>query len=62
MQTILRSPAIAALVSHFRGLADSDTVLNITWIADANLASNNSFGLPCNANLGNHPGDAYASV
>lgn len=36
-----------------------DTVLNITWLANANLAASNTFGLAYNTNLGDHPNDAY---
>jgi len=36
-----------------------DTVLKITWLADANLAATNSFGLAYNTNLGDYPGDPY---
>lgn len=34
-----------------------DTVLNITWLGNANLAASNTFGLAYNKNLGNHPDD-----
>lgn len=37
--------ANAALLSRLGGQAVFDTDLNITWIADANLAGNNSFGV-----------------
>lgn len=57
-------PAQAAL--HARDLnSDSvtdayyDTVLDITWLADANLAATNTFGLSTNTNLGDHPDDSY---
>lgn len=36
-----------------------DTVLDITWLANANLAASNTFGLTYNTNLGNYPGDPY---
>lgn len=36
-----------------------DTVLDITWIADANLAASNTFGLPYATNLGDYPSDPY---
>jgi hypothetical protein len=35
----------AALLSRASGQAYYDTVLNITWIADANLADTNAFGV-----------------
>jgi hypothetical protein len=38
--------ADAALVSRAGGQAYYDTVLNITWLANANLAESNTFGLP----------------
>ena len=34
-----------------------DTTLNITWLADANLAASNTFGLPTGVSLGTYPGD-----
>ena len=41
----LASTAHADLVSRMGGQAVYDTDLNITWIADANLALTNQFGL-----------------
>ena len=38
-----------------------DTILNITWLADANLAASNTFGLPYDTDLGDHPNDSYGS-
>ena len=35
-----------------------DTDLNITWLANANLAASNSFGLAYNTYLGTYPSDA----
>ena len=37
--------ADAALVSRLSGLAYYDTDLNVTWIADANLAASDTFGM-----------------
>ena len=37
--------ANAALVSRLNGQAIYDTDLNITWLADANLAATDSFGV-----------------
>ena len=34
-----------------------DTVLDITWLADANLAATNTFGLALGTSLGTYPGD-----
>ena len=34
-----------------------DTDLNITWLANANLAASNSFGLVYDTDLGTYPGD-----
>ena len=34
-----------------------DTVLDITWLADANLAASNTFGLATGTDLGPYPGD-----
>ena len=39
-----------------------DDVLDITWLADANLAASNTFGLPYNMDLGDHPNDSYAAT
>ncbi|MCP3869616.1 MAG: DUF1566 domain-containing protein [Gammaproteobacteria bacterium] len=47
----------AALESRLSGDAYYDTVLDITWLADANLAASNSFGLTYGANLGTHLSD-----
>jgi uncharacterized protein (TIGR03437 family) len=42
--------AVAALVLSPDGITVHDTVNNINWLADANLAATNQFGLPlCNA-------------
>lgn len=38
-----------------------DDVLDITWIANGNLAASNTFGLAYNNNLGDHPNDSWAS-
>ena len=51
--------AQAALQSRLGGLAVYDTDLNITWLADANLAATNSFGLARNVDLGGFPGGSY---
>ena len=37
--------ANAALVTRLSGQAVYDTDLNVTWIADANLAESNTFGV-----------------
>ena len=34
-----------------------DTVLDVTWLRDANLISNNNFGLSYGVDLGDHPAD-----
>ena len=39
-----------------------DTVLDVTWLADANLAASETFGLPYGADLGDHPADAGAAA
>ena len=39
------SSSQAALLSQLSGQAYFDTVLNITWLADANLAATNTFGV-----------------
>lgn len=41
----LVTSAEAALVSRLNGQAVYDTDLNITWLADANLAANDTFGV-----------------
>jgi hypothetical protein len=42
---LLGPSANAALVSRLSGQAYYDTVLDITWLADANLAATNTFGV-----------------
>jgi hypothetical protein len=42
---LIGSTANAALVSRLSGAAYYDTVLDITWIANANLADTNDFGV-----------------
>jgi len=42
--TFVGATANAALVSRLGGQAVYDTDLNITWLADANLAASNTFG------------------
>jgi hypothetical protein len=42
--------ADAALLSRVGGQAYYDTVLNVTWVANANLSATNTFGLPQIAN------------
>lgn len=42
---MMSTSANAALVSRAGGQAYYDTVLNITWLADANLAASNTFGV-----------------
>lgn len=37
--------AQATLLSRLSGAAYYDTVLDITWLADANLADSNAFGV-----------------
>ncbi|MBL8472507.1 MAG: DUF1566 domain-containing protein [Rhodocyclaceae bacterium] len=48
--------AQATLFDRGNGLIYDD-VLNVTWLQNANLAATDTFGLPYNANLGNHPAD-----
>jgi len=62
----LSLPAQAALQGRLPATAGGtdyqayyDTTLNITWLADANLAATNTFGLAYNTNLGMHAGDNY---
>lgn len=43
--TLLDNAANAALLSRLSGQAYYDDVFNITWIADANLAATNDFGV-----------------
>jgi hypothetical protein len=52
--------AQAALIDRGGGLI-YDTVLDITWLADANLAASNTFGLSLSTNLGDHPDDSWAA-
>jgi hypothetical protein len=51
--------AQAALHDRGGGLI-YDTVLNITWLQNANLAASNTFGLAYNTDLGDHPDDSWA--
>jgi len=62
----LAAPAQAALQGRLPVTAGGtdyqayyDTVLDLTWTADANLAATNTFGLAYNTNLGDYPGDTY---
>jgi len=50
----------AALHDRGGGLIYDD-VLNITWLQDANLAASNTFGLPYDTDLGNHPSDSFGA-
>lgn len=59
-------PAQAALQArdlNNDSIADAyyDTVLDITWLKDANLAASNTFGLTYNTPLGDHPSDSWAA-
>lgn len=58
---LLSTSVNAALVSVAGGLAYYDEEQDITWIANANLAASNTFGLSYDTDLGNHPGDTWAS-
>lgn len=44
--------ANAALVAALGGQVVNDTDLNITWLANANLAATNTFGLATGVDLG----------
>ena len=50
------SNANATLISALGGQVVNDSDLNITWLADANLAATNVFGLERNVDLGMLPG------
>jgi hypothetical protein len=52
----------AALISKLGGQVVYDTDLDITWVADANLATSNTFGLPIEEDLGTHPLDSSGAV
>ncbi len=52
------SGANAALVSALGGKVVNDTDFNITWLANANLAATNTFGLAYGVNYGN---DSYGT-
>ena len=52
--SLLAVTANAALISRLSGQAYYDTVLDITWLADANLAGSNTFGV---SGIGNTPSD-----
>lgn len=56
----LSGAAQATLIDRGGGLI-YDTVLDITWLANANLAASNTFGLAYNTNLGDHPDDSWAA-
>ena len=47
--------ANAALISRLGGQAVYDTDFNITWLADANLAASNAFGVPSMSSYGISP-------
>ncbi len=49
---IMSTSANSALVSRLGGLAYYDTDLDVTWIADANLAASNTFGVSNIASFG----------
>jgi len=49
--------ANADLVSRLGGQAVYDTDLDITWLANGNLAATNTFGLETGVSLGTHPAD-----
>lgn len=49
---IIAGTANAALVTDLGGQVVTDTDLNIMWVANANLAATNTFGLPTGVNLG----------
>ena len=51
--------ANAALVTALGGQVVNDTDLNITWLANANLAVTNTFGLATGVNLGSTPGNTF---
>ena len=53
---LVSGAAQAALESRLGGAAVYDTVLNVTWIANANLAATNTFGLATGVDLGTIPG------
>ena len=56
---LFTTSAQAALVPALGGKVINDTDLNITWLADADLAATNSFGLARNVDLGGFPGGSY---
>lgn len=58
---LLISGAVQATLIDRGGGLIYDDVLDITWLQDANLAASNTFGLPYNANLGDHPDDSWAA-
>lgn len=49
----------AALMSVLGGQAVYDSDRNISWVANANLAASNTFGLAYDTNLGDNPEDPY---
>lgn len=55
---VLSTGAYAALVQRLGGQAVYDTELDITWVANANLARTETFGLPVGSSLGTHPADS----
>lgn len=52
----------ADLEARLDGKAIYDTDQGLTWIADANLAQTNSFGVPRNVSLGAHPADSSGNT
>ncbi len=59
--TLCSTQANAVIISELGGQVVYDTDRDITWIANANLAASNSFGLAYGTNLGAHPLDINTS-
>ncbi len=58
----LTSTANATLFTRLGGAAFYDDVLNITWLADANLIASETFGLFYNTELGDHPSTTFVET
>lgn len=58
----LAPTAQAALITQLGGQVVFETERGLTWLADANLAATNTFGLPVGVDLGIHPSDTIGVV
>lgn len=55
--SIITTSSQGALIPKLNGAAVYDDDRDITWLANAHLVSENTFGLPVGVSLGTHPAD-----